>query len=176
MDFTFLPGFLKNLVLSYNASIVRSETWIYGTELITNYIKTPTGFPPPFDSVSVPVYSTNLIQRKQKLEGQPEFYANVSLGYDIGGLSVRLSMFHQAEYNASFSALGTSDGVNSAFTRFDLAFKYEVTRYLSVMLNFNNLTDIDERNTLYNRDTGWKLLNTSENYGRTADLGIRLGL
>jgi outer membrane receptor protein involved in Fe transport len=163
-------------VLSYNASIVRSETWIYGTELVTTIIKTPTGFPPPFDSISVPVYSTKLVQRKQKLEGQPEFYANVALGYDIGGFSARISMFHQAEYNSSFSALGTSDGIVNSFTRFDLTVKYELSEHLSFMLNFNNLTNADERTSLYNRNTGWKILNTSENYGRTADLGVRLTL
>jgi outer membrane receptor protein involved in Fe transport len=85
-------------------------------------------------------------------------------------------MFHQAEYNSSFSALGTSDGINLSYTRFDLALKYEVTDFMEVMLHFNNLTNIDERNSIYNRDTGWKILNTSENYGRTADLGVRIGL
>ena len=52
----------------------------------------------------------------------------------------------------------------------------EVTEHIEVMLLFNNLTNIDERNSIYNRDTGWKILNTSENYGRTADLGVRFSL
>ncbi len=33
MNFRFLPGLLKNLVLSYNASIVRSEAFIWGSQI-----------------------------------------------------------------------------------------------------------------------------------------------
>jgi len=44
------------------------------------------------------------------------------------------------------------------------------------MMNLSNLTNIDDRNSIYNRSTGWKILNTSEQYGFTADLGVRLNL
>lgn len=172
----FLPGFLKNVVLSYNASIVRSETHIIATDTFTVYVKQPTGFPPPFDSITVPITNNRIVDRKQKLEGQPEFYANVSLGYDIDGFSARVSMFHQAEYNLSFSASGITDQVINSYTRFDLALKQQITDNISLMLNLNNLTNIDESNSLYNRSTGWKLLNTSEIYGLTADLGVRITL
>ena len=35
INFHFLPGLLKNIVLSYNVSIVRSETVIYGSKTIS---------------------------------------------------------------------------------------------------------------------------------------------
>ena len=74
--------------------------------------------------------------------------------------------------------LGAGDQrrIDISYTRFDLALKYELTDQIEFMLLFNNLTNIDERNSIYNRDTGWKILNTSENYGRTADLGVRFSL
>ena len=176
MNFNFLPGFWKNFVLTYNASIVRSETFVFSTDTFTVYIKRPSGFPPPFDSISVPITNNKIVEKRQNLEGQPEFYANVAFGYDIGGFSIRLSMFHQAQYNLSFSASGIADEVVNSFTRWDLAVKQQITDNIAVMFNLNNLTNIDERNSIYNRNTGWKLLNTSENYGLTADLGVRLTL
>lgn len=174
MDFRFLPGFLKNFVLSWNASLVRSETYIVATDTFSVWTKRATGFPPPFDSISVQVIDNKIVERRQKLEGQPEFYANVAFGYDIGGFSIRLSMFHQAEYNQSFSASGLADQVINSYTRWDLALKQEFSEHVAVMLTLGNLTNIDESNSIYNRRTGWKLINTSENYGMTADLGVRL--
>jgi outer membrane receptor protein involved in Fe transport len=85
-------------------------------------------------------------------------------------------MFHQSEYNQSFSSSGLADQVINTYTRWDLALKYEFSRHVAVMLTLSNLTNIDERNSIYNRRTGWKLVNTSENYGMTADLGVRLTL
>jgi len=176
MNFRFLPGFLNNLVLSYNASIVRSETYVISTDTFTVFIKQPTGFPPPFDSISIPITNNRIVERKQKLEGQPEFYGNISLGYDIGSFSARISLFHQSEYNLSFSASGTTDQVINSFTRIDLALKHQLTDNVSLMLNLNNLTNIEESNSIFNRSTGWKILNTSEKYGLTADLGVRITL
>ena len=176
MNFNFLPGFLKNLVLSYNASLVRSETYIIATDTFSVQVRQSTGLPPPFDSITIPITNNKIVEKKQKLEGQPEFFANVALGYDFGSFSVRLSLFHQSEYNRSFSASGLSDQVVNSFTRIDLALKHDVTENISLLLNLNNLTNTDESNSIYNRSTGWKILNTSEQYGMTADLGVRFRL
>jgi outer membrane receptor protein involved in Fe transport len=140
------------------------------------YVKQPTGFPPPFDSLLVPITNNKLVEKQQRLEGQPRFYANVAIGYDIGGLSARLSLFYQAEYNYSFSASGLSDQVIDPYTRLDLALKYQFSDHVAMMFSVSNLTDVEESNSIINRSTGWKLLNTSERYGRTADLGIRVSL
>ncbi|MBP1678436.1 MAG: TonB-dependent receptor [Bacteroidetes bacterium] len=176
LSLNFLPGFLENFILSYNASFVGSETYILATDTFTVYVRQPTGFPPPFDSINVPITNNKIVERKQNLEGQPKVFANVMLGYDLGDLSARLSVFYQGEYNQSFSASGLSDQIINSFTRLDLALKYQITRNIAVMVNLSNLTNIDDRNSIYNRSTGWKLLNTSEQYGFTADLGVRLNL
>jgi len=134
------------------------------------------GFPPPFDSISVPITNTKSVERKQSLENQPKFYGNIALGYDIGGFSVRLSLFYQSKYNVSFSASGTSDRVSNSFSRLDLAIKQQFTDNLAVMLNLNNLTNSAERTSLVNRIQGWELISSSERYGLTGNLGIRLTL
>ena len=174
VNLNFLPGLLKNIVLTYNASVVRSETYVISTDTFRVYVKQGTGLPPPYDSVTVPITNTKTIERKQKLENQPEFYGNIAIGYDIGGFSSRLSLFHQSEYNFSFSASGITDRVVNSFTRLDLALKQQITDYLSVMLNIHNLTNTDESSSLYNRQQGRKLISSSESYGLTADLGVRL--
>jgi len=176
LSLNFLPGFLENFILSYNASFVGSETYILATDTFTVFVRQPTGFPPPFDSINIPITNNKIVEKEQQLEGQPRVFANVILGYDIGGLSARLSLFYQGEYNQSFSASGLSDQIINSFTRLDLALKYQITRNIAVMVNLSNLTNIDDRNSIYNRSTGWKILNTSEQYGFTADLGVRLNL
>lgn len=168
ISFHFLPGLLKNIVLSYNASIVRSETVIYASRTIT-YIDSSGPFPLP--------RSTNiLIKEKQKLEGMPEFFGNVSLGYDIAGFSARISMFHKGKHNVSFSAAGFNDQITNAFTRFDLALKQRITDYLSVYLNLNNITNIEDGTSLRSRQFDYTLFDQSEKYGLTMDLGITLEL
>lgn len=177
VNFNFLPGFLKNFVLTYNASIVRSETFVLSVDTFNVYVKQwVPGFPPPFDSITVPITNTRSVERKQSLENQPRFYGNIALGYDIAGLSVRVSLFHQSEYNMSYSASGITDRVADAFTRLDLAIKYQLTDNLSFMLNMNNLTNTAESTSIVNRIQGWKFLATSERYGMTGELGLRLTL
>jgi hypothetical protein len=85
-------------------------------------------------------------------------------------------MFHQSEFNSSFSPSGRGDGVVSGYTRFDLALKQEVFDYLSIILNVSNLSNIKEDRLINNRVNGYKILNTSELYGTTADFGIKVTL
>jgi len=45
--------------------------------------------------------SAEIFYFKQKLEGQPEFFGNASLGYDIGGFSVRILSFSRVNIQAA---------------------------------------------------------------------------
>jgi TonB-dependent receptor len=166
INFHFLPGLLKNIVLSYNASIVRSETIIYGSQTITYVDRTG-----PFPLTK----STNiLVERKEKLEGQPEFFGNISLGYDIAGFSARFSVFHKAKHNISFSASGSADRVTLPFTRMDIALKQKITDYLSVFMNLNNITNVEDGSELDRRQYDYRLFDQSERYGLALDLGATL--
>ncbi|KAF0151886.1 MAG: TonB-dependent receptor [Ignavibacteria bacterium] len=170
INFRFLPGLLKNIVLSYNASFVRSETFLIASKTDTiKYFIQP--FPFPFYR-----YEERPIEVKQQLESQPKFFGNVSLGYDIAGFSFRISVFHQSEYNISFTPSGRGDQIRNPYTRIDLALKQQITENISAILNISNLTDIKEENTIFNRVNGYKILNTSERYGTTADFGVKISL
>ncbi len=175
-DFKFLPGLLKNIVLNYNFALVRSETWTITSRVESTYVIVP-----PFPN---PLLVTNIVlaEKKQKLEDQPEFFGNVSLGYDIDGFSFRISVFHQSSFNTSFSADQTGDEVQDAYTKWDLAFRQRINDNISVFLNVNNLTDSGESTSIANRSapvrqTGVSerlLPNDSNKYGRSADLGVRI--
>jgi TonB-dependent receptor len=168
----FLPGYLQFFTLSYNASIVRSETYLISTVTVATRETVMTEFGPVVNDI----YSTQQSERKQKLESQPEFYANVSLGYDIGDFSTRVSVFHQAEFNRSFSSGGLTDGITGSFSRLDVTVKYQISDNISLLLNVMNITDAEEAVYTTNRTEGWKILNTNERYGRSADLGVRIEL
>ncbi|NWF88657.1 MAG: TonB-dependent receptor [Ignavibacteriaceae bacterium] len=168
MNFHFLPGLLKNIVLSYNASIVRSETTIYGSKTIS-YIDS-SGIIPLRKSRNI------LIERTQKLEGMPEFFGNISLGYDYEGFSARFSLFHKGSHNVSFSASGSADQVTKPFTRLDIALKQKVNDFLAVFININNVTNVEDGNELTRRQYGYTLFDRSEKYGLTLDFGATLQL
>jgi TonB-dependent receptor len=163
----FLPGFLSNIVLSYNFSLVRSETFVLTYTIDTTYITIP-GFPP------LPQYSTRLLESKQKLEGQPEFFGNVALGYDLGGFSGRVSVFYQGEYNRSYSAGRRGDPVVQEFSRWDVSLRQRLTDNLSVFFNLNNFTSVVEDVRTTNRVDVWDALRSSQQYGLSGDFGARL--
>jgi len=170
INFHFLPGLLKNIILSYNASVVRSETVLWGSKIDSSYYDPPGPIPPTWKKFTV------LEERTQKLEGMPEFFGNISLGYDIAGFSARVSLFHQGEHNVSYSASGLSDQVTNAFTRIDLALKQRISPNISLLFNVSNLTDVEDGSSIYNRVYDRRLFNQSEKYGLTADFGVSLEL
>ncbi|MCX6142357.1 MAG: TonB-dependent receptor [Ignavibacteriales bacterium] len=171
-DFNFLPQPFKNIVLNYNFSIVRSETWV-----TTSRVETFKDSTLLFGRWIYTTGSKNvLFEKKQKLEDQPEFFGNASLGYDIGGFSFRVSVFYQGKYNISFSSDQRSDAISDSFTKWDITLRQKVTDNISVSLNLNNITNSTESTTLADRVTNWMLPDVSNKYGMTADLGVRIEL
>jgi TonB-dependent receptor len=164
VNFNFLPGLWRNIVLNYNLTFISSQTYVPYDDWYTEPSPIP-GFP---DRV---IHSPG--ERKAKMQDQPEFFGNCAIGYDIGGFSARLSLFHQGEFNRSFR---TSDVDNIAddFTKLDLSAKQQITSNLAILLNINNLTNVEETESLHDNLHGWQLLEDSEKYGTTVDLGLRI--
>lgn len=173
MNLTFLPGILSNFVVNYNVSFVKSETTLIGVVTDTTYTQVEI-LPGVF--IQNPEYSQRPVEVTQQLEEQPELYGNVGLGYDDGTFSARLSLFHQSEYNLSFSPTGRSDRIQGSFTKLDFIMKYKFTDYLSMHLNVNNLTNATEEDFLDDKINNYRLLRRSERYGLTANLGVRVDL
>ncbi len=169
INFTWLPGLLKNIVLSYNASFVNSETSLIGSTRDTVIVPDPV-------LGEREEYRVRSISYKQDMENQPKVFGNISLGYDIGGFSGRASLFHQSEYYTSYSPSGRSDRIEGSYSRIDLALKYQINDHLMVVSNINNITNIQEKQIRHNREVGYKIPTSRERYGITFDLGIRFEL
>jgi TonB-dependent receptor len=181
MNTSFLSGYLQYFVLSYNISVTRSETYILTA---TNYTTRDTvikhiPIPPPNGrdvKTVVDNQHTRYDMAKRNSEGQPELYGNVALGYDIGGTSIRVSVFFQDEYNQYFSPNGASDIVTNAYNRWDLAFKQKITDKIEILANVSNLTNVKDVTTMVDRVNNWRLTDTQELYGTTVDVGVRITL
>ncbi len=171
--FGFLPGLWKNIVISYNASLVKSESFLFASQrdsLKQITIRTVRG---KIDTIISYKPITTFTEQKNKLEGQPEFYGNVSIGYDIWGISTRLSYFYQARYTTSYSLRAMSDSVQGAYSRLDFSLKYDYDKHLTFLLNVNNLTNTEEKTFRKNNVDGWEIVTSSQRYGITGDIGVR---
>ena len=178
MNFGFLRGYLQYFVLSYNVSITRSETFILTSSNYTTRDSVQKFIPVPPPGHYVTTVQDNQHTKydfvKRNSEGQPELYGNVALGYDIGGTSIRISVFFQDEYNQYFSPDGKSDIVTNAYNRWDLAFKQKITEKIEILANVSNLTNIKDVTTMVDRVNNWRLTDTQELYGTTVDVGVRI--
>ena len=178
MNFNMLPyAWLRNFSLSYNVSITRSETNIIVSKTVPDSVW--VNATPPFalhpahwqeEDAQIPV----LVKRKS--EDQPELYANISLGYDLGGFSSRISMFYQDKFTQTYSTDGTGDVVVDSFTKIDLSLKQQIVDGVDLILNVNNLTSKKDAASQVNHVMGWNLPRTAELYGTTVDFGVRLSL
>jgi len=164
IKFHFLPGYLSGIVLSYNVSAVKSETQTYVPVLDSVWVD------PPGPIGGVWSYFNSLDETMTKLEGQPEFFYNIAFGYDWGGFSGRVSVFHQAEYNNSIASKNYR--INLAFTRVDIALKQRIINGLSTFINVNNLTDIEDAVDRKYGEYNLRKFRNSQRYGTTIDFGI----
>ncbi len=180
MNFGFLPvSWLRNVVLSYNFSITRSQT-----NIIIGRTVEDTTYTPPSGTPGTPRYKPekyNYLQNSEPVlvtrnsENQPEIYGNVALGYDIGDFSARLSVYYQGRYTSQYSAFGTSDGIVDEFTKWDLALKQQVTSNIALFLNVNNIFNKEETRSRLNNVFDWGYLpRTAELYGTSVDLAVRV--
>lgn len=173
MNFGFLPGYLKNLTLSYNGSLTRSETYIIQSESRQDSVWQVN--PRTGQGKWVPGTPYNIsVEVKRQSENQPKLFGNVALGYDIGGFSARVSVFYQGEFVQQYSTDGQSDVYVNSFTKWDLALKQEISKNVSVFLTVNNLTNEKEGTSRINTVRDWHLARTGELYGTSANFGVRI--
>ena len=175
-NLSYLENPLSGVVFGYNFSLVRSETYVprVRVDTVIELVEVIPGLPPV--EVEVPTFVP--YEQKQKLQSQPDFFANVSLGYDFRGFSARASVFHQSRYTSSFggNASTSYDSYRDGFTRLDLAFRQAIGSRFQLLLNVNNVTGVEERAIRYNELVDRTYVNDSEIYGTTVDLGVRIDL
>ena len=160
-NFRYLPGLLKNIVLNYNFTFLRSETWTID---------------------SYPVYSSTTqyvsLYRKQKLGNMPEFFANFILGYDFNGFSFRISYFYKNGYPLPNDIYYQDVQVReNKLSRLDIAVKQQILDNIFIILNLNNITNSKEESMFKFPFFGpnWQTAQTYRN-GFNCDFGVRIEL
>lgn len=157
-NFRFLDAPFNGIVLSVNFSRIFSRTKIPYTIYLP--FPAPRGVTP----------SAYRLFRETSMPGQPDRVANVTLGYEVGAFSSRVSYIYQARALAVIGEgeSNRADGYTDAYHRWDLSLKYKLPMDLAIMLNVNNITDVPESSSI-----SFQSYKTEEKYfGLLADIGL----
>ena len=161
-NFWYLPSFLKGLVLDMNFSRIYSHTTIPVYKAISTQ---DTRFRPPRT-----VFNVVDTVRTARMPEQPRYIANATLGYDFHGFSIRVSYLYQTDVITWINDLHPIlDNYTGAYARWDAAIKQNLPMGLQVFLNLNNLNN--RRDHSYQGNINHPVY--TQNYGFTADLGVR---
>ncbi len=159
-SFWYLPKPLSNVVFGLNYTYIQSET-IY----------------PFFDAVPIPGTRPPQVaftdsSRTGRLVDQPNDVMNTYLGYDFKGFSARLSFLFQGNaVNYVDGRNPESDGFTRDYFRIDFSARQKLAFANSeVFLDIQNLNNVNTESA--QRTMGG--YNSIQNYGLTANLGIRV--
>jgi TonB-dependent receptor len=137
----FLPKPFNNFIVSANATFLDSETQY------------------PFVDVSernpLPPFNPNINLngfRPGNAQFQAAVISNVSIGYEQGGFTSRLSMVYQGKTFTGLNTVASLDAYSIGNTRFDLALNQKITKNLRIYFNWNNISNAAEGAYIGNRD------------------------
>src|SRR3972149_48534 len=161
-NFWYLPQPFSGIVFNINYTHIFSEASYPKSELINEY-----------DEQGNLVQTVNDTSYTTRLLNQPNDILNLSVGYDFGGFSARLSLLYQDNIFKK-PDFWMQNRVNSdQYTRWDLSVKQTLPWYgIQLYFNLNNISG--ERDIDVNQKTSFPA--AEEHYGMTADMGLRLTL
>lgn len=153
-----LPSPFDGFVINANYAYIHSETYFPFFEI------GPRSPDPPYRPILINTF------RKGTLPGQAEHIGNLSLGYEKGGFSGRVSMTYQGRSLLVVGVREELDGYTDTTIRWDATVSQRISPAVSIFLDLNNITNTAEQAYL-----GEKIYPTNEEFfGWTADLGIRV--
>jgi len=161
--FWYLPSIFQGMVLTINYTRINSETHY------PNYYTKREGTFPNFRVTTVDT------TRSGRLINQPDDILNVTVGYDIGGLSARLSyQYTDNILRGIHSTYQELDSFTAPYKRLDFTAQQKLPwlEGLQVYLNINNITNTPDRQY----SSPLNKLSNVQYYGRTAALGVRYSL
>jgi len=154
--FWYLPGPLSGLVFSANYTHIFSEA-----KYPFVYTKS-TGR-------SITFIDTSFTDR---LLDQPNNILNLSLGFDYRDFSIRISMLYQADIFTGVNYWPQLRSNTSSYTRWDLAAKQVLPLFgIQIFGNINNMNGARDISVIQG---GAGVPQSEQDYGLTADFGIRL--
>ncbi|MFW5877615.1 MAG: TonB-dependent receptor [bacterium] len=154
-NFRFLPKPFDGIVISGNYSVMESETY---------YPFFYVSYPPP-DYKPV----TEDSSRINSTQGQADFIANMTIGYEKGGFSGRISMNYQGPRLRTSGNTEFQDEYVDEYFRWDASLSYKFNRNWQVLVNLINITNETERQYIYLPEQPSSI----QSYGWQANLGIR---
>ncbi len=155
--FWYLPGPLSGIVFSANYTHIFSKAQYPYVNVIS------TGR-------SISYVDTSFTDR---LLDQPNDIVNLSLGFDYHDFSIRVSMLYQADIFTGINFWPQLRSYTSAYTRWDIAAKQELPWFgIQIYGDLNNINGANDISVIH----GGGVPQSVQNYGMTADLGIRWGL
>lgn len=168
-NFRFLPSPFNGIVISANYTHLTSETMFP-----VSIVETMDVFP----------YTSTVRDtvRSGNMPGQVDNLVNLSLGYERGGFSARVSMIYQGvslfvdeepDMGRLAPSVGTTaekDNFVAATTRWDLVIKQKIKDHFQIFLYVNNISNVKE--IAFLAGSVQNLVTSSFVYGTTVDLGV----
>ena len=158
--FWYLPSFLSGIVFNINYTHINSSTrypYFKAEKIGSGLIKK-----------TIYVDTT----RTGRLIDQPDDILNMTIGYDIGGFSARLSFQYTNNVLKSANPVYQElDSYTAPYSRWDFTAyqKLPWLEGLQIYLDINNITNRPDRRFA----SVLEKLSDVQYYGRTADLGVR---
>jgi outer membrane receptor protein involved in Fe transport len=154
-NFGWLPSPFDGLILYGNVSSINSEA----------------GYPVVRREIDPVTFRTTFIDttREGTLPGQAALLGNLSLGYDKGRFSGRISYNYQGDNLTFVGGNEELDGYVDTYVRVDFSATFKVTDQLSIQTNVNNILNrFDNRFIGFDRKPGG-----ADIFGTVAWLGLR---
>lgn len=155
----WLPEPFSGIVFNLNYTHIYSNT-----EYPISYVQRETLPGPPY--IKTTVVDTF---RTGDMPDQPRDIANLSVGYDLGGFSGRVSMLYQGKTLFTIGERPELDIFTSPLIRWDISLRYRLTGGVSIFWNIDNLTNRPDQTfqeqSMYPTSIDY--------YGMTSDLGFR---
>lgn len=159
----FLPKPFNGIVINANYARLYSETTAFFTTSETVLINP---FPPVFETT----YTTHT--RDVAMLSQSPHIFHMSVGYDIGQFSARVSSIFQGTKASGYTLREDFDRFDLQFWRWDASVKQGLGKNWSTFLNLNNLTN--QQDISFTRDE--EHLNTIQTFGFTGTVGLQFSM
>lgn len=156
----FLPKPFNGIVLNANYSRMFSTTTAF---FQTSETRLVVPFPPIFETT----YTTH--EREVARVSQTPHIFHLSVGYDIGKFSARVSGIYQGTRATSYSLNKDFDRFALEFWRWDASVKQGIGENWTVFLNLNNITN--QQDISFTRNE--KYISTVQTFGWTGTVGLQ---
>ncbi|MEM7052908.1 MAG: TonB-dependent receptor [Pseudomonadota bacterium] len=161
-----------------NQVVNGDEAEVYGIEL--SYVQEFSFLPAPWDGLLLIANYTYVDSEaevpfrdeKIQLPQQSDDIANLALGYDGAGLSLRLALNHRGEYLDEIEDPEdpSQDVFVSSETRLDFTSEYQVTDNVAALFSVSNITD----EPFYSFHGSSPFARQYDEFGRTWEFGLRV--